>query len=55
MIFLGIDPGLSGALARWEPATQTLVIHDMPTLRVKPGSAKRTIDVVQLARISDDL
>lgn len=55
MIFLGIDPGLSGALALWEPEAKALSIRDMPTLRAKPGSNKRTLDAVQLARIADDL
>jgi crossover junction endodeoxyribonuclease RuvC len=55
MIFLGIDPGLSGALALWEPEAKALTVRDMPTLRAKPGSAKRTLDAVQLARIADDL
>lgn len=55
MIFLGCDPGLSGAVALWEPDAKALHVHDMPTLRIKPGSDKRTLDAVQLARIVDDL
>lgn len=60
MIFLGIDPGLSGAIALWQPANDLfqydqLFVHDMPTLKLKAGSDKRTLDVVQLARTLDDL
>lgn len=55
MIFLGIDPGVSGAIARWEPETKALIVHDMPTLKLKPGSDKRTLDALQLARILDEL
>jgi crossover junction endodeoxyribonuclease RuvC len=53
MIFLGCDPGLSGAIALWRPGPDILEIHDMPTLRVKPGSNKRTLDAVELARLID--
>lgn len=55
MIFIGIDPGLSGALARWNTETHVLDVRDMPTLRLNPKSAKRTLDAIQLARIADDL
>ncbi len=50
MIFLGIDPGLNGALAFWQPATRTLEIHDMPTLEL----GKRRVDGYELARLLDD-
>lgn len=53
MIFLGIDPGLSGAIAVWQPSHSRLTIHDMPTLRVKAGSNKRTLDAIDLARTID--
>ena len=55
MIFLGIDPGLSGAVARWTPAIKSLVVLDMPTLKLRKGSQARTLDVIALARIMDDL
>jgi crossover junction endodeoxyribonuclease RuvC len=32
MIILAIDPGITGALAFYDPAKKTLVVHDMPTL-----------------------
>lgn len=53
MIFLGCDPGLSGAVAFYCPDLATLAIHDMPTLRVKAGSNKRSLDAVELARFLD--
>ena len=46
---LGIDPGLSGALALLDPAGN-LTIHDMPTLQ---AAKRRTIDEIELARIID--
>jgi crossover junction endodeoxyribonuclease RuvC len=55
MIFLGIDPGLSGAIARWTPGIRSLVVLDMPTLKLRKGSEARTLDVIALARIVDDL
>jgi crossover junction endodeoxyribonuclease RuvC len=53
MIFLGIDPGLSGAVAFWAPETRALRVFDMPTLRITPGSTKRTLDALQLAQTMD--
>lgn len=50
MIFLGIDPGLNGALAFYQPETRTLDVLDMPTLSL----GKRRIDGYELARILDD-
>ena len=45
---LGIDPGLSGALAFLGP--NGLTIHDMPTLT---AGKRREIDEIELARIID--
>jgi crossover junction endodeoxyribonuclease RuvC len=45
---LGIDPGLSGALAFLR--SDGLVIHDMPTLT---AGKKREIDEIELARLID--
>lgn len=54
--FIGIDPGLSGAIARYDPATNDLVIHDVPTHELKRnGKTKREIDLHAVARILDDL
>jgi crossover junction endodeoxyribonuclease RuvC len=54
--FLGIDPGLSGAIASYDPATGDLVVHDIPTHTLKRnGKTKREIDLHATARIMDDL
>lgn len=45
---LGIDPGLSGALARWDGRVAEII--DMPTIEVKVGKAfKRQLDLYALA------
>lgn len=46
---LGIDPGLSGALALFDPADGSLEISDIPTLKI----GKTVIDEYALARIID--
>ena len=52
--FLGIDPGLSGALAFYDPAINELRIFDMPTHVVSvSGKEKRKLDLVMLAQIVD--
>lgn len=51
-LILGIDPGLSGALAFYDPEANTLVIHDMPTFTVSVNNRQRRIlDEDELARI----
>lgn len=53
---LAIDPGLSGAVAVYWPATGAVQIHDMPTVQAGKGkTSKRIIDIQALARIIDDL
>lgn len=47
---LGIDPGLSGALALYDPTDGALEVVDMPTLQLK----KRVVDEYALARIIDN-
>jgi crossover junction endodeoxyribonuclease RuvC len=47
--FMGIDPGLSGAIAIYDGA-QALVVHDMPTLQLK---TRRVVDEYALARLID--
>jgi crossover junction endodeoxyribonuclease RuvC len=51
-VILGVDPGLSGALAFLNG--KALIIHDMPTLKAGTGS-KRIVDEDELARIIDDM
>ncbi len=48
-VFIGIDPGLSGAVAFIGEGG--LSVFDMPTLK---AGTKRTIDEIELARIIDD-
>lgn len=48
---LGIDPGLSGALALLDTVTGALEVVDMPTLSVK---GKALLDERALARLVDD-
>lgn len=48
MIVLGIDPGLSGAVAVWRDGA--IEIHDMPVLEiVRGGKGKRDLDAAVLA------
>lgn len=50
--FVGIDPGQAGALAFYDPRTDRLEVHDMPTHRVAVGSkARNRIDVYRLGLI----
>lgn len=53
--FLGIDPGLSGALALYAPAGNVLDVLDMPVLSLeRNGKSKKEIDLYLLARHLDD-
>lgn len=57
MHFIGIDPGLSGALALYDPASGSLDVRDMPVFVVPKagGSGKRTeLDVFGIAAIIDE-
>lgn len=55
MKILGIDPGLTGALALYDIETGDLDVRDMPTFVIpKAGGGKRTeLDLVALAHIMD--
>jgi crossover junction endodeoxyribonuclease RuvC len=51
---LGIDPGKTGALALYTPATGALDVEDVPTLTIRSGRSKRlVVDHYALARIVD--
>ena len=53
---LGVDPGLSGALAFYDPKLNELLVWDMPTHEIKvSGKKKRVIDIYALANIVDNL
>ena len=47
--YMGIDPGLSGAIAIYD-GNQALVVHDMPVLQLK---TRRVVDEYALARLID--
>lgn len=56
MIILGIDPGLSGAVACLDTRqlNSSLLVFDMPTLTLsRSGKAKRRINTVKLEAIFD--
>lgn len=57
MYILGVDPGVGGALALFDPGTQELIIHDMPTVAAARGvsGAARDIDGYQLGNLMDTL
>jgi len=54
---LGIDPGLSGALAFYDTMLETLETIEMPTIvagaKSKSGKHKRILDITELSRIID--
>jgi len=53
--FVGIDPGLSGAVALYMPATDTLHVGDVPILELKRnGKVRREVDVHALAAMLRD-
>lgn len=53
-IYLGIDPGLSGALAFFNPMNSTLKVLDMPTRKVvRAGKTKRNINAIALGNAID--
>ena len=53
-VILGIDPGLSGAIAFLGP-DGTVEVIDMPTLALRRGGkAKRELDLIALARMFDE-
>lgn len=51
--FIGIDPGVNGAIALWTPAHKALVVEDMPALTLKKsgGKERREVDGVALAHL----
>lgn len=55
-LFLGIDPGLSGALALLDTDGGAITVRDVPTHELKRnGKTKREIDLHGLARLLDDM
>lgn len=53
--FLGIDPGLSGAIALYVPSEDTMLIGDVPVHELKRnGKTRREVDVHALAAMIAD-
>lgn len=51
-MILGVDPGLSGALAFFDPSKGLLIVRDMPTVDVvRNGKHKREISPQMLANL----
>lgn len=55
MLVLGIDPGLSGALALYDPDGGLREVEDVPVLesRRTTGKVKRSVDAYEAARLID--
>lgn len=54
-MILGVDPGLTGALALYNPVTGELLVEDMPTFVLPKGKGKKTeLDLYRLAAIVGD-
>lgn len=54
--YVGVDPGLSGALAFYDPAAGDLQVWDMPVHSIKVnGKKKNTLDIFGLANIIDPM
>ena len=54
MLIIGVDPGVSGAIAAWDGST--LRVFDTPTLEIKKnGKNRNVIDLHELARLVKDL
>ena len=54
--FLGVDPGLSGALAFYDPAADELIVHDMPVHTITINrTKKRRLDLYALGMMLDAL
>jgi crossover junction endodeoxyribonuclease RuvC len=50
-VLVGVDPGLSGAVAFFDELNHTFLVVDMPTKTlVRNGKARRKIDAVKLGR-----
>jgi len=54
MIVIGIDPGLTGALALVKDG-ELVEVHDLPTLEFSAGKVKRKIDAVGLKNLLRDV
>lgn len=57
MRVLGIDPGVSGAIALYDTDTLALDVHDVPVLKVLTGArkARNELDVASIFQIIQEL
>jgi len=56
MIAIGVDPGVSGAIAAVKDGRTLVALHEMPVLRVvKNAKVSRSVDGAGLARIVRDI
>jgi crossover junction endodeoxyribonuclease RuvC len=54
VIYMGVDPGVGGAIATWDPEMKALWVTDMPTHTVTINRKKRPrLDLYQFTRIMD--
>ncbi len=52
-VYMGIDPGYSGAIAFYSPTLNDLMVFDMPTFKITVNRKKKNqIDMHQLAKIA---
>ena len=50
--FIGIDPGKTGAIARWTPSLRKWLVLDMPTVKItRRSGTKKVIDHQTLAAV----
>jgi len=55
-LHLAIDPGLTGAICLFDPATRTAVFWDTPTVTLKVGKKfKRQMDLSAIVRLLKDV
>jgi crossover junction endodeoxyribonuclease RuvC len=54
-LFIGVDPGLSGAIAFFDPSEDAVDVFDMPLFQIdRNGKKKHEIDVFSLAQLIDE-
>lgn len=52
MAVIGVDPGLSGALAYYDKRNNIMIMHDMPSWNMSVGKkTRKRVDAVQLIEI----
>src|SRR5438445_9007178 len=51
VLFLGLDPGLSGATALVDEAGRMVMVNDMPVTSRGNGRVKREVDAIGIAQL----